>query len=162
MSFNFKDSLETGQEAAANVAASRKEVSFVLDQLKRDLSEFLGVELELIIKDEIEYRKRGRDSKSSYLLGGLMTLGVAASDIGLGAPIKTGYKSISFKGSLDNKFELFQIKEGQNVFPLNVKSDVHKSIAVDCEELVEVIGMILENPKTHTKFRAFTKYENEF
>ncbi|MBS9927342.1 hypothetical protein J4H23_04475 [Vibrio alginolyticus] len=152
MSFNFKARLETGQVAAAHVEASRKEIGKVLNQLKLDLSDFLDVKLELVIKDEFEFKKDKGDSNPVATFGTLRTH--------IGIPVKTGYKTIAFKGALDNRMELFQIKEGKNVYPLNIKSDVNKFIVVSAEDLVEVIGSILEDPKTHAKFRAFKKHEN--
>ncbi|HHF3077471.1 TPA: hypothetical protein ACPJ03_000315 [Vibrio diabolicus] len=158
MSFNFKARLETGQVAAAHVEASRKEISHVLNQLKLDLSEFLNIELELVIKDELNKLSKEQDIQAGIAYLQFLN---PNSRVSSSASTKTGYKNISFRGMYGNSIDLLQIKEGRDVFPLNIKSGVNKSIAADREELVEVIGSILESPKTHAKLKAFVKQENE-
>ncbi|TON35314.1 hypothetical protein CGH58_24225, partial [Vibrio parahaemolyticus] len=75
--------------------------------------------------------------------------------------IKTGYKTVLFKGEYDNSIELFHLKEGQKVYPLNIKNGINKFIAANREELVEIIGTILEDPKTHAKLKVFASKEDK-
>ncbi|EGQ9763327.1 hypothetical protein FWP46_12740 [Vibrio alginolyticus] len=162
MSFNFRARLETGKEASVYVEASRKEISQVLNQLKLDLSEFLRVELDLLIKDEIELKQDNLEIHPNLLnqLNHLKTF----NPLGPKTRIKTGYKTVSFQGKGNNSIELFHLREGQKVYPLNIKNGINKFIASNSEELVEIIGTILEDPKTYAKLaklKAFASNENE-
>ncbi len=154
MSFNFRARLETGKEASAHVEASRKEISQVLNQLKLDLSDFLEIELELLIKDEIELKQDNLKINANLL-------NTTFNPLAPRTRIKTGYKTVLFKGEYDNSIELFHLKEGQKVYPLNIKNGINKFIAANREELVEIIGTILEDPKTHAKLKVFASQEDK-
>ncbi|HDM8132076.1 hypothetical protein [Vibrio harveyi] len=133
MGLNFTRNLNVGSQAAQKVNIAKAEIQLVWRSLEKELSAFLGVDI------NVNFVKEFHSSSASLLYLSPF-----------GGKDATGYHIVEVRSG-DVHVELFKIKQNEDGFPFTIIDGQHVYGVENQIDMVASIGAVLENPQTHIR-----------
>ena len=148
MSFNFDELLQQGKTAAEIVEHNEMQIKEVLEDLENSLARFLDIPVAL--KEVTGYVK----NHSTPL--------ITAIEIIKKPREKTGYMEVHIESrQVTYSQEIFQLKRSDNIYPITIVRERHRSVADNLDEFVSEIQQIASNAQLHLQLKSFKRTVQE-
>lgn len=149
MDFNFKELLKQGESAANEIVTNHNEIESVLKDLEKAISEHINISIHLHSIPQIEDSLPNLSKKDTFLASLLSQ------------KKETGYEIISLhhdETSTDKP--IFLMKKSEHGYPVTIIHNKIEMTAASQQDLSAALGVVVADPKTIFKLRAFSSDVN--
>ena len=144
MTYDFRDLLKKGESAANEIVKNNNEIENIIRELEMAISEHIGIKTHLHSTAQVEESAPNLSKKGS-LLSALLS-----------QKIETGYDVISLhheETSIDKP--VFLMKKSSSGYPVTIVHGQREMVADSKDDLSDVLGLVISDPKTIFKLRSF-------